>query len=292
MMAIGRELYQYNYYQEGTIPDIIVTVPTSWTPAQIAEFQASFDFLLQGNAALKSKVRFMPGDTKPFSIKEPILKGEYDEWLVRIMCFAFSISPVQFVSMMNRATSETSKQAADEEGLMPLQTWFKDEIMDPIIQEPMFGFGWADIEFVYTQEEELDHKDESIILVSYVKEGIMTRAEAREDLGLDPISGADELTVDSKDGPIKLSDLMDGTIAPPNSQAEADIKTKSAVQVAKAKPAPVAGAPGKKSAGKSVKKAAEDETEADPVKKKALRYSSLASVRRIRIKTFSKLSKK
>ena len=64
-MSIRRELYQLDYYTEGTIPDMIVTVPKEWTPNQVNEFQATFDFLLEGNAALKSKVRFMPGDMKP-----------------------------------------------------------------------------------------------------------------------------------------------------------------------------------------------------------------------------------
>jgi hypothetical protein len=231
---------------------------------------------LQGNQALKSKVRFMPGDTKPFSIKEPILKSDYDEWLVRLLCFAFSISPVAFVSMMNRATSETSKQAADEEGLLPLMTWFKDEIMDPIIQNPDFGFGYEDVEFVYTQEEELDHKDESIILVSYVKEGVMTRAEARESLGLDPIDGADELMVDTPQGPIKLSDVMDGTIPPPGSQAEADIKTDSAVQVAKSKPAPVMGKPSYQKGSAAKKKGKAVAKGAFAPKKKHFNYALAA----------------
>jgi hypothetical protein len=37
--------------------------------------------------------------------KEPDLKGPFDEWLARIVCFAFSISPQALIQQMNRATA-------------------------------------------------------------------------------------------------------------------------------------------------------------------------------------------
>ena len=206
MMSIRRELYQLDYYTEGTIPDMIVTVPKEWTPNQVNEFQATFDFLLEGNAALKSKVRFMPGDMKPFEIKQPILKNDYDEWLARILCFAFSIPPTAFVRMMNRGTAETSQEEAIEEGLMPLMAWWKDEIMDPIVQE---HFGWDDIEFTFTAEEQIDQLKEEQTLVGYVDGGILTPDEARDRLGEKKL-GMDKLMVKTGSGVQLVEDIMAG----------------------------------------------------------------------------------
>jgi hypothetical protein len=57
--------------------------------------------------------------------KEPELKNAFDEWIARVGCIAFSVSPQPFVNQMNRATGETQKEMADEEGLLPILAWIK-----------------------------------------------------------------------------------------------------------------------------------------------------------------------
>ncbi len=52
--------------------------------------------------------------------KEPELTGAADEWLARLCCFAFSVSPQPFVRMVNRATAETAQDQAASEGLAPV----------------------------------------------------------------------------------------------------------------------------------------------------------------------------
>lgn len=252
MMSIRRELYQLDYYTEGTIPDLVVTVPKEWTGSQIAEFQSTFDFLLEGNTALKSKVRFLPGDMKPFEIKQPILKNDYDEWLVRILCFAFSISPTAFVRMMNRGTAQTSQEEALEEGLMPLMSWFKDEIMDPVIQE---HFGWEDLEFVFTAEEQLDQLKEMQTITGYVDGGILTPDEGRDRIG-EAALGADKLVMKTGSGVQLVEDIIAGKTpqqqVPPAPQPGAN----GPPGAPGAKPGAKAGKPGQNAAaGKgSVKK--------------------------------------
>jgi len=205
-MTIQRELYQLNYYSEGTIPDMMVGLPEDWTPQQVSEYQATFDFLMQGNRALKSKVRFVPGGSKPFEIKGAILKSDYDEWLARILCFAFSIPPTAFVKMMNRGTAETAQEVALEEGLLPLMTWFKDEIVDPLIQT---YFGWDDIEFVFKSEEQLDQLKEMQTITGYTSKGLMTPDEGRNKLGLAGKGGvANELLIITASGATKLEDAV------------------------------------------------------------------------------------
>ncbi len=182
--GIRRTLYQLDYWSEGSIPDLIVTVPEGWTPAQISQFQAYTDALLSGNLHQKSKIRFLPGGMKPFDIKSAggeLLKSDYDEWLARIVCFAFSISPQGFVKMMNRATAESSDQAAKEEGLYPLMSYFESEIMNPLIQE---HFGYSDIEFKFQPRPEVDALKQAQALQIYVQSGVINVDEARGQLGL------------------------------------------------------------------------------------------------------------
>ena len=146
--AIRKTFFQVEYWRSGSIPELIVTVPDQWTPRQIATFQAHFDALLSGQLTLKSKVRFMPGGMKPFDVKNAngeSLWSQRDELLVRLCCYAYSVSPTPFVKQMNRATAAQAQETAEEEGLYPLMSYWKDDVMDTIIQEK---FGYDDVEFV------------------------------------------------------------------------------------------------------------------------------------------------
>ena len=123
MEAIRKTLYQLEFWRSGSMPELIVTVPDNWTPRQIATFQAHFDALLSGNLSLKSKCRFVPGGMKPFDIKNASgesLWSQRDEMLVRLACYAFSVSPTPFIRQTNRATAQNAQQSAEEEGLYPL----------------------------------------------------------------------------------------------------------------------------------------------------------------------------
>jgi hypothetical protein len=42
-IALRRQLWQLDYYSEGSIPDALIGVPNSWTPDQIKQFQDYWD---------------------------------------------------------------------------------------------------------------------------------------------------------------------------------------------------------------------------------------------------------
>ncbi len=45
---------------------------------------------------------WVPAGTRRQEIKQPALKDEFDEWIARLVCFAFSTSPTPFVKQQNR----------------------------------------------------------------------------------------------------------------------------------------------------------------------------------------------
>ncbi len=53
------------------------------------------------------------------------LTDQYDEWLARVICYAFSVPASAFVTQVNRATSLTLRTQAAQEGLAPLKAWVK-----------------------------------------------------------------------------------------------------------------------------------------------------------------------
>jgi len=203
--GIRRTLYQVDFWTEGTLPELMITVPDSWTPQQIAMFQSSFDALMNGSAALKSRVRFVPGGMKPFDIKNAngeALKSDYDEWLARLVCYAFSVNPQPFVKEMNRATAQVADSAAKEEGTQALQAWFKGEIMDPLIQEV---FGADELEFVWQTKPEADPLAQAELAQIHVRNGIRSVNEVRAEIGLQPAPAGEALRVYTAAGATPLA---------------------------------------------------------------------------------------
>ena len=80
---------------------------------------------MSGNLARRRMVKFMPAEFKLTETRQPPLKDMYDEWLARVICYAFSVPASAFVTQVNRATSETLRAQATTEGLVPLKAWVK-----------------------------------------------------------------------------------------------------------------------------------------------------------------------
>ena len=125
-------------------------------------------------------LKFMPADFRLIEPRQPPLKDMYDEWLARIICYAFSVPATPFVSQVNRATSETMRLQATQEGLVPLKNWVKSAL-DRVIQNYM---GEPDLEFVWVGDDAIDPLQQAQTLNILVSAGIKTREEARAELGL------------------------------------------------------------------------------------------------------------
>jgi hypothetical protein len=76
-IALRRQMWQLDYYTEGSIPDALIGVPNSWTPEQIRQFQDYRDTEFAGDLARRRRAKFVPGDTaaKVVQTKEPQHKG-------------------------------------------------------------------------------------------------------------------------------------------------------------------------------------------------------------------------
>ncbi len=187
-IALRRQMYLLDYFTEGNIPDSLIGVPESWTPDQIASYQKYWDAYFDGDLNRRRRAKFVPGGVaKTFvQTKEPELKGPFDEWLARIVCFAFSISPQALTQTMNRATAETQKELAEEEGLAPILAWAKALIDEILASE----FDAPDLELVWGVGRETDPLVQEAILASYTSKGILTINEARSALGRGPAAEA------------------------------------------------------------------------------------------------------
>jgi hypothetical protein len=181
-IALRRQLHQLQMYTEGATPDMIFSVPSTWSPDQIKMFETQWNNILAGNTGERRRAHFVPDGVKPINTKEGLLSDPFDEWLARIICFCFSISPQAFVKMMNRSTSDTAQETAITEGLFPIQKWLKG-ILDRILSD---FFDAPDLKIVWENEKEVDIKVRAEVSKTYLECNALQLNEVREDMGRDP----------------------------------------------------------------------------------------------------------
>lgn len=196
-IALRRQMFLLDYFTEGNIPDSLIGVPESWTPDQIASYQKYWDAYFDGDHGRRRRAKFVPGGVAKTFVQTsaPELKGAFDEWLARIVCFALSISPQALTQTMNRATAETQKDLSEEEGLAPILGWVK-RLVDDVLSTELDG---NDLEFCWCTGNQIDPAVQEKILSSYASSGILTLNEARAALGREPYPDA------SADRPMTLS---------------------------------------------------------------------------------------
>jgi hypothetical protein len=194
-IALRRQVGTLEYYTSGNVPDSLIGVPDTWTPDQIAAFQNHWDSLFEGNQARRRKAKFVPGGVAKTFIqtREPELKGEFDEWLARVVCFAFSTSPQALLKQMNRASADTQKEIAEEEGLAPLLDWIRNLVNDVLADD----LGAPELEFAWAEDAQIDEARQAEILRGKASAGLMTinQVRAKDGMDPDPNPAADQLMV-------------------------------------------------------------------------------------------------
>jgi hypothetical protein len=192
--ALNRALSQLEYFTSGTVPDAFMELPKEWNLQRIQQWQEWFNSELEGQVGERRKVRFVPEGAKYTPTKTEVLKDVFDEWMARIVCYCFSLPPQAFVKEMNRATAETAKEAAQEEGLEPTKIWFKDVVDDLFTRVDA-----DDLELYWEDEEIVDPAAKATVVVQYhggttgTAQKIITLDEAREMAGFAPATDEQRL---------------------------------------------------------------------------------------------------
>jgi HK97 family phage portal protein len=200
-IALRRQAMQLQHFTEGNVPPGLLSAPEGWNAEQIRQFQEWFDGVLAGNTGARSRLVWAPSGTTYQAFKEAPYKDEFDEWLARIVCYAFSLPPTAFTRQSNRATAEAAQEAALAEGLAPLMGWVK-RLADHVIQDRM---GQADLEFAWVDLRPADPAEQAKMLDMYVRAGIYAVNEARDVLGFDPVAGGELPMIYGSQGPIPLT---------------------------------------------------------------------------------------
>jgi HK97 family phage portal protein len=186
--VIARQAAQLAYFTEGNAPLGFLTAPEGWGPGQIRELQLWLNAQLAGQPAERAKLIWTPAGAAYTALKDPPLKDDFDEWLARIVAFAFSLPPTPFVRQMNRATAGEDQDRSLEEGLAPLKLWVK-RLVDEVNEAE---FGETDLEFAWVDAPEVDPTAQAEIDDKGLRNGSATINEVRAHRGLVPVAGGDE----------------------------------------------------------------------------------------------------
>lgn len=184
-IALRRQVSQLEYYTAGSVPDVVFGTPEAWSTSKVAEFQAWWDSILSGNTEERRRARFVPGALKPMELKPNQLKDEFDDWLSRIICWVFDLSPQALSKQMNRATADTAKETSQEEGIEPLKAWLAS-VLNAILA---LAFNAPEMEVAWSDEEITDPvKKATVISLLVAKKPVFTQDEARAMYGKEPMT--------------------------------------------------------------------------------------------------------
>jgi hypothetical protein len=138
-----------------------------------------------GDQNARRRTRFLPAWKEIVFPRNEVLKDEFDEWLARIVCYAFSVSPTWAVKQNNRATAQQAAETADEEGLAPILL-FIEEFLDFLVET---FWGYTDIKASFESKVDPDPLKRAQVHQIYLDEQVLTKDEVRDELGRDPLPG-------------------------------------------------------------------------------------------------------
>ena len=219
-------------YTSGNVPEGLLPMPESWTAQQIKDFQKWFDAMLAGNLAMKRRMIMVPDAKHPpqFSKESLIVNPAVYEFLVRTVCYAFSLSPQNLLRQVNRGTAKESSDIAQIEGEEP---WARhaENVINGAIESTL---KIEDVEFAFQDEREMDPVKQAQTDQIYLTTGTYTRNEIREARGDDPRpeKAANELTVTTPTGVISIDEAApepgdgEGNDNPSNASRSTPVKVR------------------------------------------------------------------
>jgi len=204
-IALRSQLYDLAYFTSGTIPEGLFSITAQWSQQQINTYQENFDTMLEGRDDARRRLRFVPSgefhDTKARQ-----WDYEFQEWLGRVISWAFGVSPMPIAKIMNRATAEMQEVSAIESGVRPLAEFLEDAMND-YIAGPLES---PDIEAHFGADETEDPATVYQRNVAYINAGVRSVESVRKEIGEASPEGEEEVPafVMTPAGPVFLQDLL------------------------------------------------------------------------------------
>lgn len=187
-LGYSRLELKMQWAQNGTIPDGLQIVPPDAPVELVERQQAWMNSMMTGNQQRRVQLRLIQGFSKDgkdqlLFPKEKMLMDPYDEYEIRMLAVNYDVPKQRFMQMMTRSTAESAQEAAEEEGYGPSYQYLRDSC-NLLIQSPLY-FNLPNYEFTFADEREHDIVKQAQADDYYIRNGVKTWTEVRDDLGLD-----------------------------------------------------------------------------------------------------------
>ena len=128
-------------------------------------------------------------------------KDEFDEWLARIVCYAFSLPPTAFIRQVNRATAETRRKPRSP------KDWLRCRLGQAAPDQSSSTDGQSPGPRIRLARSRPIQPARTVEGARpYVRAGIYTVNEARDILGFGAIAGGEQARVYGNAGPVPLAE--------------------------------------------------------------------------------------
>lgn len=126
------------HFTEGTIPAGFMQAPPDLSdPAQVAEWQATWDAVMLGDQSKLNQIRWVPAGSQFQQLKDESFDSSFSLYLMRCTAAAFSVTPndLGFTEDVNRSTGEIQQDVQFRTGTLPVVRHVEDVINTFIHQQ-------------------------------------------------------------------------------------------------------------------------------------------------------------
>lgn len=207
-----------DYYVNNNMPDGVISLLGAKKETMMAfreQFQKQFkikdDWGVYRKQFHKYPISNVPVDFKAFTIKPAEMELiAQQQWFSKLVwaCFGVTPSELGFTENSNHATELSQSKVFRRKAIRPVLNLIEYHINTQILPE----FGYTDVEFKFNDYDLAEDLERHKLFEIQLKNGIRTTNEVREELGLMPIEGGDELQTAKKEEPGEFSKDEEATM--------------------------------------------------------------------------------
>ena len=194
-------------YTDGVIPELILKSEGAFTPDQLRAYENVLNDFLSGQTEQRKRASILPQGLDPIQMDGygEKFKSTFDDYLVTAICGHFGVQPseigmAQSAGLGGGAGLQAGQAASSEViGLVPLANWFGKMLTQ--LSYVYLGMP-RELEFKFMPSVRNDEETQARTIDIAVKNGTMTRNEARAKQGLTLLDApeADQPIIETKAG--------------------------------------------------------------------------------------------
>ncbi|UNO48036.1 phage portal protein [Alicyclobacillus acidoterrestris] len=169
-LAMNNEKYIESYFKEGSIPEVLFSVPAEWDMQKVEQFAQYMNTRLKGNANALREFNPIPAGTAPVQVRPFSWDSTFVNWVASMTCCLLGVQPhemgivPQTSGLGGKSFGEIASDVHDKQTLFMCE--FIQDLFSDIIK---YHFGNDDLCFVFNdllEREERERAEINQILIN------------------------------------------------------------------------------------------------------------------------------